>query len=98
MSGRQAHWLAIAFVVLALGGWQAWLWLPHPDVAYYTTSAIQQDEGARLYREIGDVNAPPIYWLHGLAHELAAVTGLPEATMIASNNCSAVRRRGVMCE
>lgn len=78
MSGR-ALWLAAGWLVLALGGWQAWLWLPHPDVAYYTTAAIQLDGGARLYHEIGDVNAPPIYWLHGLAHDLADATGLPDA-------------------
>lgn len=80
MSGRHtALWLAAAFVVLALGGWQAWLWPPHPDVAFYTTAAIELDRGARLYHEIGDVNAPPIYWLHGLAHKLAMLSGVPEA-------------------
>jgi hypothetical protein len=80
MSGRhRILWLAAAFVVLALGGWQAWLWLPHPDVAFYTTAAAELDRGARLYHEIGDVNAPPIYWLHGLAHALATLSGLAEA-------------------
>ena len=72
-------WLCAAFVVLALGGWQAWLWLPHPDVAFYTTAAIELDHGARLYQDIGDVNAPPIYWLHGLAHRLASLASLPDA-------------------
>jgi len=75
----RSPWIAAALVILALAGWQAWLWPPHPDVAYYTTAAIELARGARLYHEIGDVNAPPIYWLHGLAHRLAGASGLPDA-------------------
>ena len=80
MSGRQRWlWFVAALAILALAGWQAWLWLPHPDVAFYTSAAIQLDQGARLYHEVGDMNAPPIYWLHGLAHDLASLSGLPDA-------------------
>ncbi len=64
--------------LVALGSWQAARWLPHPDVAYYLTAARELSAGAVLYRDIGDVNAPTIYWLHRAALALAERLGLAD--------------------
>jgi hypothetical protein len=74
--------LWLSWLLVALGAWQALRWLPHPDVAYYISSARQLAEGAELYVDIGDVNAPPIYWIHALIHALAGLLGIGDRDMV----------------
>ena len=74
--------LWLGWALAAAGAWQALRWLPHPDVAYYITAARQLAEGAVLYVDIGDVNAPPIYWVHLLAHGLASLLGIADEAMV----------------
>ncbi len=77
--------LFATLLILAAGGWLALAWQWHPDVAFYTTAARQLAGGAVLYRDIGDVNAPPIYWLHQGLQALASLGGWDERPVLVAS-------------
>ena len=68
----------LTLLLLASGSLYALSWPPHPDVAFYTTVARELAAGATLYGEIGDVNPPAIYWLHGALLAIGSATGLED--------------------
>ena len=61
-AARLLFWLVIAGLA-GVGAHYALTKSMHHDVAYYVNAVERWLGGARLYRDLIDVNVPTIYWL-----------------------------------
>jgi len=75
-SARLAAWLALA-PFAAAGAQYALTKSMHQDVAYYVNAVERWLGGARLYRDMIDVNVPTIYWVMAAPVWIAQRLGLP---------------------
>jgi hypothetical protein len=75
-SARLAVWLALAGFAAA-GAQYALTKSMHQDVAYYVNAVERWLGGARLYRDMIDVNVPTIYWVMAAPVWIAQRLGLP---------------------
>ncbi len=65
-------WLTLTLIAIcALGSMLAMAMPLTDDVSWYIAAVSQWAEGQQLYREIGDINTPGIYYLHLLALQLS---------------------------
>src|SRR5947209_7544427 len=66
-------WIWVAAILLVAASSMFWL-LRNPingDVAFYLYAGQRMAEGARLYRDVGDMNPPLIYVIHWLVVQVA---------------------------
>jgi hypothetical protein len=79
-SARLAVWLALAGFAAA-GAHYALTKSMHQDVAYYVNAVERWLGGARLYRDMIDVNVPTIYWVMAAPVWIAQRLGLPSTLL-----------------
>ena len=76
-ASRCAAWAAASFmVVLTLLAESARL--AEPDIAYFLYSAGRLLDGAKLYRDLVDLNPPPIFAFNLVVARLARATHVPD--------------------
>jgi hypothetical protein len=99
-SGRLAFWLVLAGLVAA-GSHFALTKSMHHDVAYYVNAVERWLGGARLYRDMIDVNVPTIYWLMSLPVWTARQIGVAPtllfnlfALLLAALSVATIRQAG----
>jgi hypothetical protein len=76
LSRSWAWTAALALVIVTLAAQRARL--AEPDIAYMLYAAGRVLDGARLYRDVVDINPPPIFGLNLLVVWLARATSLPD--------------------
>lgn len=76
-ASRRAAWAAASFVVI-LSFLAQTARLAEPDIAYFLYSAGRLLDGAKLYRDVVDLNPPPIFALNLPVAWLARATHLPD--------------------